>query len=311
MLNKPAEIKLFNLAFVHPIIQFSGTTCTDCQIKSYSNGTLDFSVNHFSDYNAAEAYCGDRWCMAEISETCLTCALDCGACPPQPACGDQTCNGNETCTSCAQDCGQCQTNNAATTAGATNSDNFCPNPQGLRPCPQANWTSSPNCKWDTTKCGAFELNKTCSPGEKRCFADYLQECKIASPAQWNNTQQCPLGCNPETLNCNTTPQCTENWACTNWGQCTNGIQSRLCKDQNQCQTYKNQPKETQKCATTPTCGDNTCNQGENNTTCPTDCKNTQITGIPTEQLALIALTLLIFTGLVITITHILSARQRA
>lgn len=44
--------------------------------------------------------CGDALCAA--SESCGTCALDCGTC-----CGDGTCDANELCSTCAEDCGAC------------------------------------------------------------------------------------------------------------------------------------------------------------------------------------------------------------
>jgi len=48
--------------------------------------------------------CGDDVCGA--SETCETCAQDCGVCN-EPTCGDDACNGDETCATCAADCGDC------------------------------------------------------------------------------------------------------------------------------------------------------------------------------------------------------------
>jgi hypothetical protein len=62
--------------------------------------------------------CGDLTCNG--SETCGTCAEDCGPCP---TCGDQVCNGSETCSTCANDCGACPTglheiNLAATTGNS-------------------------------------------------------------------------------------------------------------------------------------------------------------------------------------------------
>jgi beta-glucanase (GH16 family) len=54
----------------------------------------------------AVVVCGDASCGG--TETCNTCAADCGQCPPAPpACGDETCNGTETCSSCGSDCGAC------------------------------------------------------------------------------------------------------------------------------------------------------------------------------------------------------------
>ena len=47
--------------------------------------------------------CGDAVCAP--TETCASCAADCGMC--QGACGDSVCDPNETCTSCPGDCGGC------------------------------------------------------------------------------------------------------------------------------------------------------------------------------------------------------------
>jgi hypothetical protein len=46
--------------------------------------------------------CGDGVC--DGSESCQSCASDCGACNP---CGDGICDGSESCQSCASDCGAC------------------------------------------------------------------------------------------------------------------------------------------------------------------------------------------------------------
>ena len=52
----------------------------------------------------ATATCGDGACNG--SETCSSCAPDCGACN-QAYCGDGACNGLEFCGTCAADCGAC------------------------------------------------------------------------------------------------------------------------------------------------------------------------------------------------------------
>ena len=50
----------------------------------------------------------------------------------------------------------------------------------------------------------------------------------------------------------TTTTCTENWACTDWFECTpDGTQTRRCTDQNACGTYDNKPIETQSCTYIP------------------------------------------------------------
>lgn len=56
------------------------------------------------DCGMCSARCGDGTCNG--TENCMSCAGDCGMCS-MPRCGDGTCNGSETCTSCSDDCGAC------------------------------------------------------------------------------------------------------------------------------------------------------------------------------------------------------------
>ncbi len=50
--------------------------------------------------------------------------------------------------------------------------------------------------------------------------------------------------------------CTENWVCGEWNACYNGLQDRICRDQNNCGTLLNHPGGSQECEveeeTTPT-----------------------------------------------------------
>jgi hypothetical protein len=48
--------------------------------------------------------CGNGQCEGELDETCFSCPLDCGECPP---CGDGTCEELESCEFCPADCGPC------------------------------------------------------------------------------------------------------------------------------------------------------------------------------------------------------------
>lgn len=41
--------------------------------------------------------------------------------------------------------------------------------------------------------------------------------------------------------------CTENWDCTAWSECVNGVQTRTCTDLNDCGTTQNKPAESQSC----------------------------------------------------------------
>jgi hypothetical protein len=48
--------------------------------------------------------CGNKVCEADEGETCYSCTLDCGQCPP---CGDGKCDASESCEFCPGDCGAC------------------------------------------------------------------------------------------------------------------------------------------------------------------------------------------------------------
>ncbi len=41
--------------------------------------------------------------------------------------------------------------------------------------------------------------------------------------------------------------CQEDWACSNWGSCNKGIQTRVCKDSNSCGTIFYKPSEKKDC----------------------------------------------------------------
>lgn len=64
--------------------------CTNCSVKTDWRPQI----------------CGDQACNG--LETCSSCVVDCGACPPPPqTCGDNFCNGTEECSTCEADCGTC------------------------------------------------------------------------------------------------------------------------------------------------------------------------------------------------------------
>jgi hypothetical protein len=41
--------------------------------------------------------------------------------------------------------------------------------------------------------------------------------------------------------------CIENWVCSDWSACTNGVQTRTCTDQNSCGTTVKKPETSQTC----------------------------------------------------------------
>lgn len=121
-------------------------------------------------------YCGNGTCGG--SETCSTCASDCGACPTQ-YCGDGACNAGETCGSCASDCGSCNTcgnnscdggencSNCANDCGGCDAGATCPNGS----CDGSEWCG--NCSADCgacTSCGDGTCNgtETCASCASDC-----------------------------------------------------------------------------------------------------------------------------------------------
>ena len=50
-LNRSAIITMYNIVLNNPYVTRDGVRCDECNILSYSNNTLIFSVSHFSSYN--------------------------------------------------------------------------------------------------------------------------------------------------------------------------------------------------------------------------------------------------------------------
>lgn len=45
-------------------------------------------------------------------------------------------------------------------------------------------------------------------------------------------------------------KCIEDWDCSGWSECENGVQVRVCTDDNECGTFENQPSESRSCQVT-------------------------------------------------------------
>jgi hypothetical protein len=88
------EVFCFNLSYDNVSYKWAfGWDGIDCD-----NGCVDGACLTGSS-------CGDGNCNGD--ETCTICEVDCGICDPDPSCGDGNCNGNETCNTCETDCGTC------------------------------------------------------------------------------------------------------------------------------------------------------------------------------------------------------------
>ncbi|NIP40213.1 MAG: hypothetical protein GTN39_01685, partial [Candidatus Aenigmarchaeota archaeon] len=54
--------------------------------------------------------------------------------------------------------------------------------------------------------------------------------------------------------------CVEDWICTDWSECFNSMQTRVCADVNRCGTSESKPSERQDCVMPEICepGERTC-----------------------------------------------------
>lgn len=112
-----------------------------------------------TDCGACPPSCGDGVCGS--AETCTSCPPDCGACPPR--CGDGTCQSPETCTSCSADCGECAPRCGD---GACNGSETCSSCSGdCGPCPPScgSLTNCTSCVADS-RCGWCPTDGACQPG---------------------------------------------------------------------------------------------------------------------------------------------------
>ncbi len=227
MLNKPAIIRLFNLAWTKPIILKNGDICSDCEIMQYMGQTnITFYVKGFSNYSTGEHFCGDGSCDSDVDESCSNCETDCGVCSRQPPGGD----GEQ--------------------PSVTPGPSLSCGDQPVQPCASAVWEDYPICAWNTSQCE--EDTRVCTVGEKRCLGNYLQRCEERSDALWYTLEVCYHGCNISSLSCNPgSVVCEERWTCSAWSTCADGVQTRLCYDSNKCNTFNEKPLEVRNCEAGP------------------------------------------------------------
>jgi len=68
--------------------------------------------------------------------------------------------------------------------------------------------------------------------------------------------------------------CKEDWVCSEWLECFNSKQKRICVDRNSCGSTLDKPLESQKCISTTlssVCGDKKCDKDESCSSCEKDC----------------------------------------
>lgn len=138
--------------------------------------------------------------------------------------------------------------------GDTCSANFCPADCGIH----------------TTGCGDCICDDTSGENYKNCPADcpVMVICgdNLCDGEADEDINTCPEDCKIE---------CVEDWICTEWSDCVGGLQTRECKDNNNCGTTNNKPDEIKKCVCTEswTCTEwGYCVDGQQTRTC-TDQNN--------------------------------------
>ncbi|MGK4000988.1 SdrD B-like domain-containing protein [Sorangium sp. So ce1036] len=124
--------------------------------------------------------CGNGTC--EVGEDCGSCSADCDVCPP--VCGNGTCEAGEDCGSCSDDCGACPPvcGNGACEAGedcgsCSDDCGACPAVCGNNVC--ENGEDCANCAGDCGACPAVCGNDTCEAGED-CL-ECPSDCGICPP----------------------------------------------------------------------------------------------------------------------------------
>ncbi len=139
-------------------------------------GTDAASVEPDAELASGPGSCGDGACD-RATETCGSCAVDCGACPSrcgdgscdptetetscsldcvrEPSCGDGACDASETCASCSRDCGACPARCGDATCDATESCSSC-----SRDCGTCGGGGSDRCSGYRT-CGACVDDSGC------------------------------------------------------------------------------------------------------------------------------------------------------
>jgi hypothetical protein len=120
----------------------------NCRFSTSSAGTVELVFEPSSkqlSFRPLTTVCGNGQC--ELGETCRTCLVDCGQCPPA-VCGDGKCEDAESCTTCPSDCGKCP----------TCGDGICQSSENHQTCSQ-------DCPNELSGCGIFR-EESCESGSQ-------------------------------------------------------------------------------------------------------------------------------------------------
>ena len=135
----------------------------NCKFSTGAAGTVELvfepSTNQLS-FRPLKTVCGNGQC--ELGETCRTCSVDCGACPPA-VCGDGKCEDAESCASCPGDCGKCP----------VCGDDICQSTESYQTCPE-------DCPNELPGCGVFR-EESCSGGTQFSANPGVEEKRWQTP----------------------------------------------------------------------------------------------------------------------------------
>jgi hypothetical protein len=94
------------------------------------------------------------------------------------------------------------------------------------------------------------------------YCDAGENCANSIDCPCSSGQICDAGaCTTPSGPLIVTTLCEENWTCSEWSDCLNEIQTRICTDLNDCGTNNSKPTETQDCVVPVECVENwTCSE---------------------------------------------------
>ena len=133
-------------------------------------------------------------------------------------------------------------------------------------------------------CGDSICQETCSSCSRDCGS-------CPPSGNGNNGNNNPPPSAPDIEKPSMQPVCTPDWQCTEWMECFNNKQRRVCIDANKCNST-DKPEELQNC-TSSLCGNKICEQGEDCTSCKEDCSCQDGTMIIALFMAMIVIILIL------------------
>jgi hypothetical protein len=192
-----------------------------------------------------------------------------GDCINWSSCINEACNDEQNCTEiiiggqCVGDiCDSshlnlCLSEGDCTGAGGYWYDGVC----------NANAQCNPNCADSDCgddgcggSCGTCNSDETCKSGS----CEKKEDKKVTASGN-DNTKSIITGAS-------TKKTCVPEWNCSDWTECVEGVQDRVCKDNNNCNIEDGQPKVSQSCQMPETCFDNIMNQNEKDIDCGGICE---------------------------------------